>query len=307
MFLKRKSHGMELSPYGVTVVELHPTGSMPLLARHARVPFPKEVLKISLREPNVVDAMPFISTVREAVNLVDHTMRRVSVSLPDSVGRVFLLEVETPFKSRDEALDLIRWKLKKSFPFPVQDVHLDFQQVERKVSGEQILLVSSVARAVILQYEDLLCEAGLEPFQIDFTAFSLYHLFLRSFRLGDRKAFISWFGSTLSIFIFSGDKLIFHRSKELPLTHFDGNRIFRELSSSLIAFKTRTGALSFQEIYCFSTHEDSEALDVIIRDATDMEPVMLDTARIINSQSAFPDPLTLSLLSSAIGAAHRVL
>jgi len=307
MLFRRESNGIEISPHGVSVVHLSRGDGMPTLARHGRIPFSREVVRVSLREPNVVDEGHFVSTVREAVNLVDHRMKRVSVSLPDYSGRVFLLDMETPFKSRDEALDLIRWKLKKSFPFPVQDVHIDYQQIERKVSGELVLLVSCIAHAVIRQFEDLLVEAALEPFQIDFTAFNLYHLFVRGFRMGDRKAFISWFGSTLSIFIFSDGRLVFLRSKEVPFSRFDSNRIFREISSSLIAYKGKSGGGGLQEVYCFSTFEDREALEVIVRDATEIEPVMLDTGKVILPGNDRPDALTLSLLSPAVGAAYRVL
>ncbi|GAB4295055.1 MAG: pilus assembly protein PilM [Desulfuromonadia bacterium] len=307
MLFRRKSFGIEISPHGVSVVELSRSDALPILVRHGRVPFPHEVVRVSLREPNVADAGLFVATVRETVNLVDHSMKRVSLSLPDASGRVFLLEMETPYKSRDEALDLIRWKLKKSFPIPIQDVHVDFQPMERKVSGELVLLVSCIAQGVIRQYEDLLVDAGLEPYQIDFTAFNLYHLFVRSFRMGDRRAYVFWSGSTLSLFIFSAGVLVFHRSKEIPLSHFDSNRIFRELSSSLIAYKGKSGGGGLQEVYCFSTFEDREAMEVIVRDATESDPVMLDPGKVIQPGVERPDPLTLSLLSPAIGAACRVL
>ena len=95
---------------------------------------------------------------------------RLSVTLPDTVGRIMMLDVEGRFKSRAEGLDIIRWKLKKSMPFDVADTHLDYQQLTVRENGDMALMVALVLAPVISQYEELLVAAGFMPSRIDFKS-----------------------------------------------------------------------------------------------------------------------------------------
>ena len=92
-------------------------------------------IHVSLREQNILDPKVFISQLKDAYNMLLYRGTRLSVTLPDTVGRVMLLDVEGRFKSRTEGLDIIRWKLKKSMPFDVADTHLDYQQLTVRENG----------------------------------------------------------------------------------------------------------------------------------------------------------------------------
>jgi type IV pilus assembly protein PilM len=177
MFFPKKALGLEIGNEGARFVLVSGKRETPGLNAVSEASFPADTLKFSMREENVLDRGAFVNTLRELHAGLQSRLRQVSLSLPDSTGRVMLLDVETRFKSRAEGIDIIRWKLKKSYPFDINEAQLDYQMIQERESGEISLLVSLIARPVVQQYEELLVEAGLEPNRIDFTSFNLYSLF----------------------------------------------------------------------------------------------------------------------------------
>jgi len=300
--------GIEITHDGLRMALVGGKRSAPRLDAFGVGRFPPETVRSSIREPNVLNPAVFVEKIRETYLLLLTKTKRVSLSLPDAAGRVVLLDLETRFKNKDEGADIIRWKLKKSFPYEIQDAHLDYQVIQEKESGEISTLVSLVARQVVTQYEELLLEAGLQPNKIDFTSFNLYRLFARRFELADDYAFLSFYGGTLGIMIFAGGTLAFHRVKEIPGGRFDVHRAFREISSSLLVFKEKQSANPLSEVFCSITKEERDAFRSVVNEATGLEPVWLDTERLVNcGSSVSADSSTLFSLSGAVGAAVRDL
>ena len=130
-----------------------------------------------MREPNIHDPQAFVDRFQGAHNLLLHRSKRLSLTLPDSVGRIMLLDMEGRFKNRAEGLDMIRWKLKKNIPFDAADTHLDYQVLNIRENGGMALLVALVSRAVIGQYEEVLTTGGFTAARIDLNSFNLYRIF----------------------------------------------------------------------------------------------------------------------------------
>jgi type IV pilus assembly protein PilM len=230
------------------------------------------------------------------------------VSLPDVAGRVVILDLETRFRSRDEGADIIRWKLKKNFPFDIQEAHLDFQVLREKDTGEISTLVALVSQQVIHQYEDLLGEAGLQPNSIDLTTFSLYRLFSERFELSEDYAFLACHGGVISVLVFADGVITFYRAKELPGGAFNANRVFREISSSLLVYQEKESARPLKEVYYVIAREDRDAFHAVVSEATGLEPVWLDVTRLVSSRAeGSADGKALYSLTGALGAAMRNL
>lgn len=306
-FLRKPAVGLEIAHNGIKAVLLSGRRAMPVLDRFVMTSFHSETIKPSMRELNILNPELFITTVRESVNSLLTKQSRISVSLPDQSGRVLLLDLETPFKTKEEGKDLIRWKLKKTFPFPIQDAQIDFTLIEEKLTGELTVLVSCISSNILHQYEELLVQAGVAPFQIDFSSFNLFQLFAPRFILGELKAFLSWFGGVLSLFIFHDGKMCFCRTKEIYGDRMDVNRIYREINSSLLVYRDKNPGFTLHEVYCFSTLEDSEAFATVVGESTNLEPTPLDIAKIVTLGEAKPDRYALVNLASAAGAAVRTL
>lgn len=83
----------------------------------------------------------------------------IAVLVPDPVVRVFILPFENLPRRADEALPLLRWRLKKSVPFDVDETVVSWmRQPARDGSLE---LVTAVARQrIVREYEEIVESAG---------------------------------------------------------------------------------------------------------------------------------------------------
>lgn len=308
MLFAKKALGLEICSDGARIALVEGKPALPLLSAFGTASFPSDTVKLSLRENNVLNPAAFVTAIRELYLKLLTNVRQVCVSLPDSTGRVVLLDVETRFKSRDEGADIIRWKLKKNFPFDVNEAHLDYQVIQERETGEISLLVSLIARQVVLQYEDLLVEAGLEPTRIDFTTFNLYNLFLQRLELANNSFLVTCHGGVLGVLIFYDGMLEFCRAKELPGINPDANRIFRELNSSFLVYQEKYPSHSSAEAFCIHSADDSDAFCALVAEATGLEPVLLDVERAVKRDKCpSVDNKTLRMLTAALGAATRNL
>jgi type IV pilus assembly protein PilM len=308
MLFAGKTLGIEICNDGARIALVTGKRDLPGLTAYGTAAFPNDTVQFSLRETNVLNPSAFVATIREMYLKLLTKVRQVSVSLPDAAGRVVLLDVETRFKNRDEGADVIRWKLKKTFPFDINEAHLDYQVLQEKETGEMAVLCALIARPVVRQYEDLLVEAGLEPNRIDFTTFNLYSLFSGRLELADNSMLITRYGGVVGILILSGGVLEFYRAKEMAGDSFDPNRIFREINSSFLVYQGKYPGHTPTEAFCVYSGDDYAAFCTLVAEATGLEPVVLDVERVVTREGGLVlDRRTLHTLTAAIGAATRNL
>ena len=302
MLMFKKGLGIELSGQGLSFARVA-CGQTLRLEAGLSLPFPPGTLQLSRREPNVTAPQAFVAKVREAHLRLLTKERSVSVSLPDATGRVVLLELEARFKNREEGLEIIRWKLKKSLPFDISTVHLDYQILAERESGGVSLLVSLISRPVVTQYEELLIEAGLEPKFIDFTSFNLYRLFSSRLELSDNGALVTFYAGALTVLIFHGGVLCFYRTKEAA---GEAQNLYREVNSSFLVYGDRHPRQAVTEVFCLAGVTDAEAFRSLVAEASGLTPVLLDLERVVTRPAGLGlDGAGLYALAGSLGAAVR--
>jgi type IV pilus assembly protein PilM len=265
-------------------------------------------VRVSLREPNILDPQLFSDTVRNAHNLLLHAGTRLSITLPDGVGRIMMIDVEGRFKSRAEGLDIIRWKLKKNIPFDMADTHLDYQQLKVRENGDMALMVALVSRAVIGQYEELLVSAGFTPARIDFNSFNLYRTFESRLAPQDDVALISFYDGTLSILVFADGVLEFQRIKDLTGSRGVDSRIYMEINSSLMVYRDRFPDRAVHHVSCIAPPDVAGEFCGMVAEATGCAPTLLEVKAVVKPADTAPaDQASLFPYTTAIGAALRSL
>jgi type IV pilus assembly protein PilM len=307
MLFAKQALGIEIAQGGLKMALVGGKKGAPRLDASGIASFPADTVRFSLKEPNVQNPEVFVAKVRETYLLLLGKTKRVSVSLPDAAGRVLILDLETRFRSREEGADIIRWKLKKNFPFDIQEAHLDFQVLQEKDTGEISTLVALVSQQVVRQYEDLLVQAGLQPNRIDFTTFNMYRLFAERFDLSEDYAFLACHGGVISVLVFADGVMTFYRAKELPGGMFDVNRVFREVSSSLLVYQEKESARPIKDVFYVVDREERDAFHAVVSEATGLEPVWLDVGRSVSGRVGIAEGNTLYSLTGAVGAATRNL
>jgi type IV pilus assembly protein PilM len=308
MLFHKQSLGMEISSNGLKMVVAGGKRENPRLDSFSTNAFPAETMHFSFKDLNILDAARFTARLQETYVKLLTKLNRVSLSLPDSVGRVLILDMETRFKNRDEGADIIRWKLKKNFPVDIDSIHLDYQVLQENETGEIVTLVSLISVQVVNQYEDLLLEAGLEPNKIDLTTFNLLRLFTKRLELAENAAILSYFGQRISISIFNEGVMQFYRAKDIPVSDFEADRVFREINSSLLVYRNNHPGHSLNEVFCATTPEEEKDFIAVTAEATGLEPIPLHAGDSVARKDGINcDGAMLQNLAPALGAALRNL
>lgn len=308
MLFSKKSIGVEISQSGVAFALLGGSAASPRLERVSRSSFASGALRASMREENILDPEVFIRQLKDAHNRLLYRGTRLSVTLPDTVGRILLLDVEGRFKSRAEGLDIIRWKLKKSMPFDVADTHLDYQQLTIRENGSMALLVALVSRSVIGQYEELLTTAGFVPARIDFNIFNLFRTFERSLAHLEDGAFISFYEGALCIMIFADGLPEFIRIKDLSAAVVVDSRVYMEINSSFLVYRERFPGRVLRNVACVAPPDMMSGFCDMVTEVTSCESMPLAAKSVVTPSNEAPaDQESLFPYTSAIGAALRSL
>ena len=88
--------------------------------------------------------------------------KSVALILPDPVIRVFVQHFDDFPRSTEEAEPMLRWKLKKSVPFEVDETLISYMRQAPREAGVDV--VTALARLrIIREYESLVETAGLHP------------------------------------------------------------------------------------------------------------------------------------------------
>ncbi len=306
MFFASDLIGVEINPQGVTCALTGGSATSPRVERVSFTPFPPNTLQSSIREQNILDPEAFVATLKSAYNLLLCRSERVAVSLPDAACRITLLDLEGRFKNRAEALDLIRWKLKKNIPIDSADTLVDYQKLTVRENGDLALLATIASRSVVSQYEDLIMQAGLSPARIDCNTFNICRLFDRRLSLQEDCILISFYGSTLSIVAFAEGIPEFFRVKDLSGTLATDSRVYMEINSSLLVYKERFPEQSVQTVFCVAAPDVAQDFQAMVAEAAEITPTLLETkGAVIPGNSAPGDEVRLFPCTAAIGAALR--
>jgi type IV pilus assembly protein PilM len=125
------------------------------LDNYAVEPLPVGTVMASPVDANVVQPEGVKTALRKAFGRVPLRGAPVALLIPDPVVRVFILPFETFPRRTDEALGMLRWRLKKSVPFDVDETAVSWMRQASKDGGLEI--VAAVARQrIVREYEDIL-------------------------------------------------------------------------------------------------------------------------------------------------------
>lgn len=148
---------VEIAPEQISAARFSRAGS---LGGFAVEPLPAGAIVPSAIESNLHNA----AAVKEAFARVCQELgakeEDAAVLVPDPVIRVFVQHFDDFPRSAEEALPMLRWKLKKSVPFEVEETLLSYMKQPSRTDGVDV--VTAIARLrIIKEYEGVLEAAGL--------------------------------------------------------------------------------------------------------------------------------------------------
>jgi type IV pilus assembly protein PilM len=196
---------------------------------------PAGLLTPGLQQANVSDRAALVPALREILTSVAGRSRDVCLVVPDSTTRVMLLDFETLPEKQIDADAVVRFRLKKSLPFDIDQSAVSF---DRQGSGDQIRVIAAVTpRNVLEEYESLVRDAGYNPGTV-------MPSMLASLGLVDASRptmVIKVEQGTTTFAIVYQDQLLLYRSLDNGGKSVTGESVVDDVNTSLVYFEDRYG------------------------------------------------------------------
>lgn len=263
------------------------------------------VLEASSRKPNIHDARRFVDGLRRGVDALAGQEERIALSLPDRSGRIFLTDVDSPFKTYGEGVEVLKWRLKANLPASPNQVQLDYQVFDKREDGRQRCIVAALARPVLEQYEDLVNEAGRHAIQIDFHSLNLYNYYRPRLDLGDEFILVSLEQGMLGMQYVLGHILCYQRVREFRLSP---ERAFSEINRTLVEAYESFPSMKRCPVFAHVDPALSAEIDKLLSSAFEREVKCLDPAlKRFSGEGRTGGLQPVGSVVAALGAAERMM
>ena len=196
----------EITPEGVIAARLQKDGEAVITF----APLPPEAVKPLLSGDNLVDRVAVKIALRTALNDVGGREKQLTLVVPDGAVRVLMLDFDTLPSKPQEALPIVRFRLRKLMPFEVEDAAVGYQ-VMRQETEQAHVLVIAMAGPVQAEYEGVVRAAGYEPGVILPSTLAS----LAALTTSEAALVVNRNGHSLTTAIAAGDELLLHRTEEL--------------------------------------------------------------------------------------------
>jgi Tfp pilus assembly PilM family ATPase len=161
----------------VAIAVVGQRGGDPVVQGYAIEPLPAGAVTPALTTANVTNSAVVAEALLRAIDRVGMRPRRVALVIPDPAVRVSLVRFDQVPARHEDLEQLLRWQIRKSAPFPVDDACLTFDLSTRTDQGAEFL-VALARRDIVREYEALCEEAGMHAGLVDLATLSVVNLCL---------------------------------------------------------------------------------------------------------------------------------
>lgn len=178
---------------------------------YAFVSLPAGALIPGIDEPNLRMPDVVAEAIRIALDQLSPRSRAVTLVLPDTVVRVFVLDFDSLPAKTEEALPVIRFRLRKMVPFEVEHAGVSYQ-VLAQGKNEWKVLTAVLPGPILAEYEGAVRAAGYEPGAVLPSSLAALET------AGQMEAILAanLSGQGITTLIANGQDLLLYRTLDLP-------------------------------------------------------------------------------------------
>jgi type IV pilus assembly protein PilM len=183
-------------------------------------------LTAGLKTPNLADRAAVVAALESALNATSARDKDATVVIPDAAARVLLLDFDTLPARRQEALPVVRFRLRKMVPFDAETAAVSYQVMAQK-EAHMSVLVTAMPGDVLEEYEGAVREAGYEP-----GAVLPSTLAAAAGLSGERPSLmVNHTHGSVTTAVTHGSEMLLHRTMDLPA---DENAREEEMAQAVI-------------------------------------------------------------------------
>ncbi|HEX6096694.1 MAG TPA: hypothetical protein VF432_10255 [Thermoanaerobaculia bacterium] len=139
----------------------------------------------------------------------------VSLLLPDSWFRINIVELPSLPDRDADAMDVVRWSLKKTLPIPPEQLRIAFNVLSRNGQGAKVLVISAL-EATLAALERVFAANGFEVVLIEPIGLNIWNaIAVREGETSADRLFIHLRDTDFTTAVFRGAQPLFIRSRNL--------------------------------------------------------------------------------------------
>jgi Tfp pilus assembly PilM family ATPase len=297
---------IELAPEMISAAAISARGAEIAVRGFATRRLAPGALVGSLTAANVLDRRLVIDSLREVVGALGTHPRRVALLLPDVAARVSLVRFERVPARQEDLEQLVRWQLRKSAPFPIDEAVLSLSRGgARDAAGEFVAVIAR--RAVVRDYETLCEELGMQPGLVDLSTFGVLNFLLSSPSIaGGDWLVVHLRPEYTSLAIMRNDSVIFFRN----VPDSDGETLADAVHQTTMYYQDRLSGHGFGRVFLGGTGPTSGSLEAVKRGleqrlGVGVRSIDLSHAALSDSERIAAAPERLAVLAPLVGTLLR--
>ena len=284
---------LELAPDSVSGAVISSRGSEVTVQSFAFEPLPAGALVPSLTAQNLVDRGAVATAIKAVVDRIGRP-KKVALVVPDLATRVSLVRFDQVPASREDLDQLIRWQVKKSAPFPIEEASLTWTLGSQAMEGGHEFVVALARRDVIREYESACESAGLHAGLVDLSTFSVVNCYLAGGRVPTGDWLVVQVRSDYtSIAIMRGGDVIFFRNKG----EGEGDALADLVHQTTMYYQDRLSGQGFTRVLVGGTGRPGGDLEMARRGLEERLGVPVETI----------DPTRVAMLTDRITVTRDVM
>ena len=284
---------LELAPDSVSGAVVSARGAEATVQSFAFEPLPAGALVPSLTGQNVVDRPAVVAAIKAVMDRIGRP-KKVALVVPDLATRVSLVRFDQLPASREDLDQLIRWQVKKSAPFPIEEASLTWTPGSQAIEGGHEFVVALARRDVIREYESACESAGLHAGLIDLSTFSVVNCYLAGGRVPTGDWLVVQVRSDYtSIAIMRGGDVIFFRNRG----EGEGDALADLVHQTTMYYQDRLSGQGFTRVLVGGTGRPGGDLEMARRGLEERLGVPVETI----------DPTRVAMLTDRITVTRDVM
>ena len=165
--------------------------------------------------PNLLKPQLYLDALRELSPVQPGKRPTAGLVIPDYAVRMTVIDLEEFPAGEDERLSLLRFRLRKTVPFHIDEAQLSYSVQVNELKRIEVLTVS-IARPILDEYEALIKDAGFRLGLVVPSSLAALPLCVNEER--GLTVVAKTAGSTLSVMLLDGDRVRLVRCLDLKLS-----------------------------------------------------------------------------------------
>jgi len=171
---------VEIAPGRVSAAVIAQQGGQLVVTAHAAEPIPAGIVAPALNAGNISDSRIVGAALRRTFERIGTAPGQVALAIPDSAVKVSLLRFEQVPPRAADFDQLVRWQMRKSAPFRIEDAQISVVPGIVPAEGGREFVVVVARRDIVREYEAAVEAAGSHAGIVDLSTFNVINTVLAS-------------------------------------------------------------------------------------------------------------------------------